>query len=275
MTIQTRDQLIDALANNSQTLTINKATISNQAAGGFCSLWRATGTPGQAAIPGAAALCTSALLGAMNFNNPTPPARSYIGRLFLVSGNSATDIQIHDRLAHRGGLAGNSTGVQTVGIDLNTSSDNIPNRRGQSDYSEVQWWLEIYTDIGTTATTCTITYTDANGTGSKTTTLSIGGASPANRAGRAFLIQPTDGIPIRSIESAQLTATTGTAGSWGITASRALGGLSLGLANSGIVADWAQTGLSRVHDDACLYPVVICGTTSSGTLYGNLKLIQG
>ena len=57
MTISTRDQLIDALGNNSSRFILDKASISSQAAGTFVSLWRATGQPGQGVIPGAAAAC--------------------------------------------------------------------------------------------------------------------------------------------------------------------------------------------------------------------------
>lgn len=51
MTISTRDQLISALGNNSSRLVIDKASIASQAVGTFVSLWRATGQPGQGAIP--------------------------------------------------------------------------------------------------------------------------------------------------------------------------------------------------------------------------------
>ncbi len=73
MTITTRDQLIDAMGNNSSRFVIDKASLSNAAAGQFHSLWRATGQPGQGAIPGAAAVCTNALTGAMNFAQQTSP----------------------------------------------------------------------------------------------------------------------------------------------------------------------------------------------------------
>lgn len=47
MTITTRDQLIDALGNNSSRFIIDKASIANAVAGGYFSLWRANGQPGQ------------------------------------------------------------------------------------------------------------------------------------------------------------------------------------------------------------------------------------
>ena len=50
MAITSRDQLIDALGNNSSRFILDKASIASQAAGTFVSLWRATGQPGQGAI---------------------------------------------------------------------------------------------------------------------------------------------------------------------------------------------------------------------------------
>jgi hypothetical protein len=48
MTISTGDQLKDALGNNASRLVIDKASLSNTAAGQYHSLWRANGQPGQA-----------------------------------------------------------------------------------------------------------------------------------------------------------------------------------------------------------------------------------
>ena len=77
MTISTRDHLINALGNNASRFVIDKASLSNAAAGQFHSLWRATGQPGQGAIPGAAAVCDNTLTGAMGFSQQTAPATSY------------------------------------------------------------------------------------------------------------------------------------------------------------------------------------------------------
>lgn len=273
MAIDTLDKLIAAMSGSSQLLLVNKASIATQLAGGFTSLWRATGTPAQGAIPGAAAVCNKSLLGAMGFTNGGA-LQTCMARAFFVSGNSSTDVQIHDRLAHMGGLSGVTATAQTVNVDVSGSSDNLAVRRGASDYSDVQWWLEIYTDIGTTGVTATVTYTNAAGTSGRTTTLTIGGASPANQDSRIFPIIGNGGEFIKSIQSIT-HATTGTAGSYGITATRAKVNVSLGLANSGEVCDWAYLGLPVIHDDSCLMIIVNCGTTSSGALYGNAKLVQG
>lgn len=270
MTIDSRDALINALGNGSTSLVFNKASISSQLAGGFTSLWRSAGTPGQGAIPAAAAVCTKALLGALTFNNPVDPIKTYLARLFFVSSNAATDVQVHDRLAHMGGLSGTVTTAQTVNVDA--SDVALDDRRGDANYSDVQWWLEWYTATGSTAVTATVNVTyndDTSGNVSVALAASVG-------ASRMLAIQSAvAGKFIKKVNTVTLSATTGTAGSFGVTATRALCGVSLGLANAGTVADWAYLGLPRVADDACLALVVIPGSTSSGTLYGSGKIVQG
>lgn len=272
MTISTLDQLIDALGNNATQLVINKASIASQVAGAFTSLWRATGTPTQGAIPGAAAVCDNTLAGCFSLTNPSAPTRTYLTRLFGLSANAATDIQIHDRLAHMGGLSGTVTTTQTVNVDVSGATSNLANRRGDTNYSDVQWWLEWYTATGSTAVTATVTYTNAAGTSGRTTTVSLAASMAASRM---LPIIGNGGEFIQSVQSVTLSATTGTAGSFGVTATRSMAGLSMGLANAGVVADWAYLGLPRIHDSACLFIVMIPGTTSSGALYGSGNLAQG
>ena len=165
MTISTRDQLIDGMGNNSSRIVIDKANIASQAAGTYVSLWRATGQPGQGAIPAATAVCNHTLTGAIGFTQQTAPATSYGAYLEAATGNAAMTVEIHDRLAHMGGLSGTLTTAQTVGIDFSAlSSDNLAERIGDANYSDIQWWLEWYTATGATAVTATVavTYNDAD-----------------------------------------------------------------------------------------------------------------
>ena len=62
MTIQTRDQLIKAMGNNFSRFILDKASVPSQA-GTYVSLWRATGQPGQGAIPAATATCNNTTVG--------------------------------------------------------------------------------------------------------------------------------------------------------------------------------------------------------------------
>lgn len=279
MTISTRDQLINSLGNNASRLVIDKASLSNTATGQYHSLWRATGQPGQGAVPGAAAVCNNSLTGAFQFNQQTPPATSYGAWASAVCSNSAVTIEIHDRLMHMGGLSGAVTAAQTVNLDLNANlaTDNLAGRKGDANFSDVQWWLEWYTDTGSTAVTATVGVTYNDGTSGNLSAISLA----ATR--RASLMVPLNGyIPaaasgkyIRDVDSITLSATTGTAGGFGVTATRPRMDLPLPLANKKEIFNWAELGLPEIFNSSCLFPLQLASTTTTGTVRGGGKIAHG
>ena len=276
--ITNRDQLIDALANNSSRIVIDKASIANTAAGQYHSLWRATGQPGQGAIPTAAANCNQSTVGGMQFSQQIAPAKSYLAYLEAASSNSATTMEVHDRLMHMGGLNGTLTTAQTVGLDFNgVTADNMVERIGDADYSDIQWWLEWYTDTGATAVTATVAVTYNDGTTGNLTGISLA----ATR--RASFMQSLNGsIPaaaagkfIRAVNTVQLSTTTGAAGNFGVTATRLRGSLFMPIANAKFSADWASLPINTIPNSACPFIAVLASTTSTGTLRGGGKIAHG
>lgn len=275
--ISSIDSIPNALGNNSSCIVIDKASIANMVAGNYASLWRATGQPAQAAIPTSSAICNSALLGAMGFANQTAPALSYLGWLFAACSNAASVLEIHDRLIHRGGLVLNVTTSQTVtGLDLSTigiAADRI----GDTNYSDVQWWLEVYTDGGATASNATINVTYNDGTTGNLNVQAVGGTLRAGRMIPLTRLIPTaqQGKFIRGVNSVILSASTGTAGNFGFTATRPRTVVDLPVANKSEVRDWAQLGFPNIPNDSCLQVVMICSTTSTGTVRGGGKIAHG
>lgn len=279
MAISTRDQLINALGNNSSRFVLDKASVANAAAGQLHSLWRATGQPGQGAIPAAAAVCNHTLVGAMGFSQQTAPATSYGAWANGVCSNSAVTIEIHDRLMHMGGLVGNVATAQTANLDVsaNLATSNLDARKGDANYSDIQWWLEWYTDTGATAVTATVNVTYNDGT-----TANLTGV-PLAATRRASFMQPLNGfIPaaasgkyIRGVNTVTLSTTTGTAGSFGVTATRPRMTMPLLLANKMEVFDWAQLGLPEIFNSSCLFPIQLASTTSTGTVRGGGKISHG
>lgn len=279
MTIATIDQLVNAMANNSSRLVIDKASIANAAVGQFHSLWRATGQPGQGAIPGAVAVCDNTLLGAMQFTQQTAPATSYLAILEALCANAGTTLEIHDRLAHMGGLVGNVATAQTVNLDLSAvlGTSNLDARKGDANYSDVQWWLEWYTDTGATVVTATVNVTYNDGTSGNLTAVSLA----ATR--RASFMQPLNGlIPaadsgkyIRDVNTVTLSATTGTAGSFGVTATRYRAAIYQPVLNARFTADWAALGLPEVANSSCLFCVQLAATTSTGIVRATGKIVHG
>ena len=276
--ITNRDQLIDALANNSSRIVIDKASIANAAAGQYHSLWLATGQPGPGAIPTAAANCNQSTTGGMKFSQQTDPTKSYLAYLEAASSNSAMTMEVHDRLMDRGGLNGTLTTAQTVGLDFNgVTADNMAERIGDADYSDIQWWLEWYTDTGATVTTATVAVTYNDGTTGNLTGVSLA----ATR--RASFMQPLNGlIPaasggkfIRAVNTVTLSASTGTVGNFGVTATRLRGSLFMPIANAKFSADWANLPINTIPNSACPFIAVLASTTSTGLLRGGGKIAHG
>ena len=276
MTITTRDQLVNALANNASRIVLDKASLGNQVAGRMCSLWRATGQPAQGAIPTTAALCTNATVGAVQFNQQTPPMESYLAYMAMLASNNAMSWEIHDRLAHRGGLVLNVTTAQAVDLDLDLL-DPGADRIGDPTFGDVQTWLEVYGDGGATASNATINVTFDDNTDGNLNTQAVGGTI---RVGHCFSVDALrttaqQGRNIKRINTVTLSASTGTAGNFGFTFTRPRAYLPTLLANLSQVFDWAQLGLPTVPNGACLQFMVVPSTTSSGTLRGGGKIIHG
>lgn len=278
MAITTVDGIVNALGNNASRIIINKSSLTNQLAGRYCSTWRATGQPGQGLIPTTPTIPNSTTLGSMGFLNQTPPSTSYLGYAFIACSNATATIEIHDRLAHCAGLVLNSTTLQTTNLPLNLETLGISeDRRGSSDYGDVQWWLEVYADGGATAANATINVTYNDNTTGDLSVQAVGGTIRIGHMIGLDILKPTtaSGKNIKGINSVQLSVSTGTAGNFGFTATRPRATLPTVVANKMEVFDWAQLGFSEIANDSCLFPMVLPTTTSSGTIRGGGKIIHG
>jgi hypothetical protein len=278
MAITTLDGFLNALGNNASRIVIDKASLANTVAGQYFSLWRATGQPGQGAIPAAAALCTSALVGAMGFANQTAPATSYLGWLALNCTNAAVTMEVHDRIAQMAGLNGTLITTQAVALDLTAAGLNPPAERiGDANFSDVQWWMEWYADTGATASSATINVTYNDGTVAALTAVAVGGTVRAGRLINLNGLVPAaqSGKFIRRINDVILSASTAVAGSFGFTATRLRAVAPLFVANKGEVYPWDALGLPEVPNNACLTLVQLASTSTTGTVRGGGKVAHG
>jgi hypothetical protein len=276
MAITTTDHLIDALANRSSRIILDKASLSGQVAGSYTSMWRATGTPGQGAIPATAAICTKALTGAIGFDNQVAPMESYIAGLWAVCSNNAQTLEIHDRIAHMGGLVLNVATAQTVGLDVQTLGV-AADRVGSPGFDDLQWWYEIYTAGGATASNGTFNVTFDDGSTANLNTLPVGGTLGASRIFSIDALKTTaqQARKIRGVNTFQPSTSTGTAGNVGVTVTRPRLALPMPLANFASVLDWQNGFLPGVPNDACLFPIMLNSTTSTGTVRGGGKIAHG
>lgn len=275
MAITTRDQLIDALGNKYQQLILDKANLSSSAAGQFFSLYTATGTPGAGTTPSTAALCDNTTAGSIAYNDPVGTDKTYLAWMSTTNGTiAASNIEIVDRLAHMGGLNGTLATAQTVNLDPATLGISAA-RRGPSDFSQVQWWLEIYSALGATGVNATVNVDYSDGTLNQNLTAIALGATP--RQGRIYPLHTlaAAGKFISKINSVTLSATTGTAGNFGFSCTRSITQQVMPVLNMPTVSDYAQLGLPEIPLDASLFVQMQCPSTSTGLVRSLIKLVQG
>jgi hypothetical protein len=284
MTIATVNELATALGGRFSRYYSNKTDTlptANQAiVGGFHSFWTAAGFPTNGTAPGATNVALNHLsTGAINFMQQTSPRTSYLASLSASSTSPGTTIEIHDRLITRSGLDGRTTAAQaTTGFDLSSflATNNIGNRIGDANYSDVQWWLEWYTATGTAANaTVNVTYNDA--TTGNLTAIALG----ANvRASRMIPLNSTipvadSGKYIRAINSVSLSADTGTNGNFGVSATRYRSSIYMPTANKLYSKMWAQTGLPEIYNQSCLFPVCVPTSSNMGTIRIDGEIVYG
>jgi hypothetical protein len=137
-------------------------------------------------------------------------------------------------------------------------------------------FYEIYTQIGVTSTTLTMTYTDDAGNASQTTTINIGatGFREAQRMQRIPLASGDKGI--QAIEKVKLTATTGTAGNFGIIIARPIVYIPLSATGMLGMRDYTtgMPGIPTVDSDACLAMMFIPTSTTGPELFGALSFVE-
>lgn len=239
-------------------------------AGRGCSLWQYEGMPTGGAVPTVGEIPDRTTTGALPFTAPGG------GREKLLIGAAIAPLiagvyLLYDRLFHIGGLSGVSTVDQTV-QGTTPSPALTRNTGGAGNFA----FYEIYTAIGTTSTTLTMTYTDQSGDTGQTSTINIGstGFREATRAQRIPLAAGDSGI--RAIDKVRLTASTTTAGNFGITIAQPLAWIPVGAAG---IAGWRDyttglPGIPAIDPNACLSLMLIPAATTAPEVFGALSFVE-
>lgn len=262
MPITSIDQL---LAASKQLKSFGKVSMAAKAAGTFQSLWTAAGLPtaGVAAGTATGLAPTSATAGALPFVNPSS-GLSYLSKI----GNSQQTVGtliLYDRLVHTSTLNGTLTTAQTV-----NSAALTRHTTGE----DVGLFLEVYTATGATASNVTISYTNSGGVAGRTTPAVAMQVTPV--AGQMLPIPLQSGdTGIRSVQSVTLSASTATAGNFGITLVKRIAEIPITVAGTGVVLDPFALGFPEIENNACLSFMVVTSTTSTGFITGTINIAQG
>jgi hypothetical protein len=281
MTIATVNELENALGAQFSKYysTKNEVSAGNAIVGGFHSYWTGSGFPSAGAAPGGTTVVLNHLsTGAIPFMQQTSPKQSYLASLSVSCSASGTTIEIHDRLIAISGFNGRDTPQTVTGFNLNTvlGTNNIDARKGDANYSDVQWWIEWYANTGT-ATNITVNVTYNDGTTGNLTAISLGATVRASR-----MIPLNSAIPaadsgkyIRGVNSFTLSADTGTTGNIGFTATRYRAAVFMPTVNKLYSNIWAETGLPEIYNQSCLFPIGIAIATTMGNVRIEGSIVHG
>jgi len=262
MAIDTMDKIVAALWGG-QKKDFFKASQTAEGAGTWHSLWKAVAIPPAGVNPGSlvGVIPTDNTLGAFLFTNYL---QSKIMQI-IASGITSGKLIIYDRLFHNSEMSGI--------ITTDTSLGSVPDlTRPDALGGGVELWGEIYTAIGATTATLNIKYTNQDGTTGRNATYS----HPANAesVGQMFpLILQAGDTGIRKPTSYNWSATTGTAGNFGLTLLRRI--CEIPLETKGQIYSFADLGQSKIYDDACLAMMILCSATNTGIIQGSFTIGQG
>ena len=262
MAIVSLDQL---LAASNQLKSFGKVSMTAKAAGTFQSLWTAAGLPAAGANPASLAMVipTSATAGALPFVNPAT-GLSYISKIGSSQQTIGTLI-LYDRIAHSSGLNGTLTTAQAVnGAALTRHTTG----------EDVGLFLEVYAATGATASNVTISYTNSAGVAGRTTPAIAMQVTPVAGQMLPIPLQAGD-TGIRSVQSVTLSASTATAGNFGITLVKRIAEIPITVAGTGVVLDPFALGFPQIENNACLSMMVVTSTTSTGFVTGTINIAQG
>lgn len=246
-----------------QRRSIVRSTIAGGVIGSFASFWTQGGGGGAIPATGAGTSYTSATTGSIPFSNAPAGYQLHLGEVKWYCSTSPNPILV-DRLVANSGLDANITTLQSF------STTALP-RYTTGELVELA--VEVYTVTGAGATTITVTYTNELGVGGRVGTVTT--TAVAMVAGRFLPVTLQAGdLGVRSVQSIQLSAGTGTAGNIGVTLYRRICQLITERADDRNYATALRNGYPRIQNDACLQWVFLANTTSTGTFYCHLSILS-
>lgn len=235
-------------------------------AGRPASLWTYDGHPAGGSTPGAVAAPDNTTAGALPFTSAGGGRASWLTQAW-ATGLVGGTIVLYDRLLHIGGLSGTVTTAQTVGGTLTRNTGGAGN----------MVMAEIYTIIGTTGTTITMSYTNQSGTSGRTSTAVAIGATGFREVTRAIVLPLQSGdTGVQAVASATVLATTGTAGNFGITVFKPLAYLAIGAPGAPGWRDFITglPGIPAIDSGACLSLLWFPATTTAPEIFGGYSIVE-
>lgn len=259
------DAVIAALPGQHARLGKNGFTAEGN--GTWFSLWKVAGNPSAGATPptGDGEIPTKATAGAVPFTNAAGGNKLHLGKAAVSAGSVGT-LVVYDRLWHNSGFVGNTASAQTISTPPTLT-------RPDANGAGVEIWMEVYSAMGASAATFTVTYTNQGGTGSRSATYSM----PANALTVGQIVPfafDSGDTGARTVSQVQLSGSTGTAGDFGLVLLRRLAEIPVKVAGSGELLDALDLALVDVDNDACLAFMWFANSTSVNPVQASFSLIE-
>jgi hypothetical protein len=249
---------------------VSGVAATNPIGGRGCSFWTYDGMPTGGAVPTTGSIPDRTTQGAIPFTPATGGRDKHLINTSITPLISGVYL-LYDRLFHKGGFSATSTAEQVVqGSPASPALTRYTGGTGNIAF------YEIYTIIGTTTTTLTMTYTNQAGTGSRTSTISIGGTNFREVTRMQIIPLAAGDSGIQAIDYIQLDGSTGTLGNFGITIAQPLAWIPVNTAGTMGWRDYTTglPGIPVINPDACLALMFIAGTTTPPEIYGTLATVE-
>lgn len=257
---------------------VTKTASPTTVVGRTYSGWLSAGVPAAGVAPTTSVVPTRATTGALGQVNPTG-TRRILRAIFNWLPNTGGLLTLADRLVHSGGLSGTTTGAQTTNLPTATLTR-------QTSGVGVMAALEIYTAVGTTGTTATVSYTNTVPTAGQTSPAATFGGTGFATSGR-FIVLPlaVGDVGVTAVASVTLAASTvSAAGNFGVTLFYPL--VSIPMDHDG--RPYLGNGFDNevqslygfgswfpiVETDACIFNIVHTVNTTYGVLNGEFHLAE-
>ena len=268
MAITTMDGVVAGLASARNAVFLQSSTVSTSS-NTFLNLQKASTTSfGLMATPAAASsggtLHTHDDAGFPKL--PAPSGVRYLAGVDITALNTGT-IFVYDRVWSCSGFSGTMAGAQAVtGFPALTRPD--VNGTG------LELWVECYTATGPSPSNITVQYTNTAGTSGRNT-ISVSHPTPMP-AGRMYNVNLQSGdAGVKSIESVTLSASTGTAGNFGVSLMRRLAVIPISVVSVTNSMDFASVKMPVVQENAAINLVHLATGGTIGNILGNLVFIEG
>jgi hypothetical protein len=240
-------------------------------AGRINSLWRYDGHPAGGVAPTTGAIPDNTTIGALPFTSPGGGRESFMTQAWCTGFNAGTLI-LYDRLFHIGGLSGTVTTAQSVqGAPASPALTRNTGGVGNMVFAE------IYEAIGLTARTITMDYTDDAGNASSTSIAASMGGSGFREVNRVMLLPLASGDRgVQAVNTVTLSATTGTAGNFGIVIGKPIAYIGVGFPGAPAWRDFVSglPGIPEIETGACLSLLWVPTTAANPEMFGGYSIVE-